>query len=75
MRKKNACAGYKTIYTEKITAMSKYTEFDFYDITSMLSEEDVMVRSMVRKYCSDNLMPLVAKHWEEGTFPCHIFFA
>lgn len=69
---KSACAGYKTIYTEKIIAMSKYTEFDFYDITSMLSEEDVMVRSMVRKYCSDNLMPLVAKHWEEGTFPSHI---
>ncbi|MFT7516716.1 MAG: glutaryl-CoA dehydrogenase [Myxococcota bacterium] len=52
--------------------MSSYTEFDFYDITSMLSEEDVMVRGMVREYCSDKLMPLVAEHWEAGTFPNHI---
>lgn len=52
--------------------MSKYTEFDFYDITSMLNEDDVMVREMVREYCDESLLPIVSKHWEAGTFPNHI---
>ncbi len=52
--------------------MSKYTEFDFYDITSMLNEDDVMVREMVRDYCNESLLPIVSKHWEAGTFPNHI---
>lgn len=52
--------------------MASFTELDFYDLTGMLAEDDLMVRDMVRSYCTDKLMPIVAEHWEAGTFPTHV---
>ncbi len=52
--------------------MANFTELDFYDLSSLLEEDDLMVREMVRSYCSDKLQPIVAEHWEAGTFPTHV---
>lgn len=52
--------------------MSAFREFDFYDLAQLLSEEDIIVRDTVREYVSASLMPIVAKHWEDGTFPLHV---
>ncbi|HJM38676.1 MAG TPA: acyl-CoA dehydrogenase family protein [Planctomycetota bacterium] len=49
--------------------MASFTELDFYNLSSLLAEDDLMVRDMVRSYCTDKLMPIVAEHWEAGTFP------
>jgi len=52
--------------------MKSYKELDFYDISSLLSEDEIMIRDQVRAYCEDRLMPLIAKNWEDGTFPNEI---
>jgi len=52
--------------------MKSYQELDFYDISSLLSEEEIMIRDQVRAYCEDRLMPIIAKNWEDGTFPNEI---
>ena len=52
--------------------MASFTELDFYDLSSLLTEDDLVVRDMVRSYCSDKLQPIVAEHWEAGTFPSHV---
>ncbi|MBT3339556.1 MAG: acyl-CoA dehydrogenase [Planctomycetes bacterium] len=49
--------------------MADFTELDFYDLSSLFSEDDIMVRDMVRSYCTAKLMPIVADEWEAGTFP------
>jgi len=52
--------------------MKSYKELDFYDISSLLSEDEIMIRDQVRAYCENRLMPLIAKNWEDGTFPDEI---
>src|SRR6266566_481038 len=42
---------------------------DLYNIDSLLSEEERMVRDTVRKFVSDRVLPTVGEHFEAGTFP------
>ncbi len=52
--------------------MNTYKELDFYNINALLEEDEIMVRDQVRAWCEDRLMPIIAEHWEAGTFPNHI---
>lgn len=49
--------------------MNTYKELDFYNLDSLLSEDEIMVRDQVRSFCEERLLPDVPKHWEDGTFP------
>ncbi|MBA2394965.1 MAG: acyl-CoA dehydrogenase family protein [Ktedonobacteraceae bacterium] len=42
---------------------------DLYNIDHLLSEEERMVRDTVRKFVQDRVLPIIAGHFEEGTFP------
>ncbi len=42
---------------------------DFYDIDSLLTEEERMVRDNVRAFVDARVLPGISKHYEEGTFP------
>ena len=42
---------------------------DFYDITSLLSEEERAVRDTVRQWVDDRLMPVINAAYIEGRFP------
>jgi glutaryl-CoA dehydrogenase len=42
---------------------------DFYDIDSLLSEEERAVRDTVRTWVDENLMPLIGDAYIEGRFP------
>ncbi|RMH03216.1 MAG: acyl-CoA dehydrogenase [Planctomycetota bacterium] len=44
-------------------------ELDFYDLDGLLEEDERMVRDQVRSWVEDRLLPVVPRHWEEGTFP------
>lgn len=42
---------------------------DLYNIDHLFSEEERMVRDTVRKFVQDRVLPIIAGHFEEGTFP------
>jgi len=42
---------------------------DLYNIESLLSEEERMVRDTVRKFVNERVLPIIGEHFEAGTFP------
>src|SRR6266568_4939707 len=42
---------------------------DLYNIDSLLSEEERMVRDTVRKFVNERVLPVIGEHFEAGTFP------
>ena len=42
---------------------------DFYGLDATLGDEEVMIRDTVRKFVNNDFNPVVAQHFEAGTFP------
>lgn len=42
---------------------------DYYDISSELSDEERLVQSNVRRFVDQKVTPIIAKHYQDGTFP------
>ncbi len=42
---------------------------DLYNVDSLLSEEERMVRDTVRKFVRERVLPVIDQHFEAGTFP------
>jgi glutaryl-CoA dehydrogenase len=49
--------------------MSRFEAVDFYNIDSLLSDEERMVRDAVRDWVSDQVVPIIESHCRAGTFP------
>jgi glutaryl-CoA dehydrogenase len=49
--------------------MQEFRGVDFYRIDEILSEEERMVRDSVRAFVSEKVAPIMARHFEEATFP------
>ena len=49
--------------------MAKFQGVDFYDVDSLLSEEERAVRDTVRQWVDDKLMPVIHDCYIEGRFP------
>lgn len=45
------------------------TNPDYYDISSLLSEEERMVRQTVRDFVDAEIIPIIEEHYQNGTFP------
>ena len=45
---------------------------DFYDLDSLLSEEERAVRDTVRKWVDDEVMPIIGEHYVAGRFPTQL---
>lgn len=52
--------------------MKQYEGSDFYQIDTLLSEEEKMIRDTIRSWVSKELIPIIEKHDREGTFPKHL---
>jgi glutaryl-CoA dehydrogenase len=52
--------------------MSKFTGIDYFNIDSLLSEEEILVRNSVREFVDDKIIPIIEKHYRESTFPDHL---
>jgi glutaryl-CoA dehydrogenase len=50
----------------------RFEGVDFYDVGSLLSEEERAVRDTVRHWVDDRLMPVINRHYVEGTFPLEL---
>src|SRR5438874_4016949 len=49
--------------------VSKFQGVDFYDVDSLLSEEERAVRDTVRSWIDERLMPIIGEHYIAGRFP------
>ena len=49
--------------------MNKFKGIDYFDIDSMLSEEERMIRDTVREWVDDNLMPVIEEAYIERRLP------
>lgn len=52
--------------------MQPFVGVDYFDLKSLLSEEEIMTRDSVRDFVSDKVIPIIEKHYREGTFPMDI---
>lgn len=52
--------------------MEKFTNIDYYNIESLLTGEEILVRETVRKFVDSEVLPIIEKHYLEGSFPLHL---
>ncbi|MGB9773875.1 MAG: acyl-CoA dehydrogenase family protein [Bacteroidota bacterium] len=52
--------------------MAKFRGVDYYGLDSLLSPEEILVRDTVREFVDDNVIPIIEKHYREGTFPMQL---
>jgi glutaryl-CoA dehydrogenase len=50
----------------------RFSGVDFYDVGSLLSEEERAVRDTVRAWVDDKLAPVIGRHYLEGRFPLQL---
>jgi len=54
---------------QRNVTMSHFSGVDFYDLDSLLSEEERAVRNTVRAWVEEHLMPVIGAAYVEGKFP------
>jgi glutaryl-CoA dehydrogenase len=52
--------------------VNKFTGVDYFNIQSLLSEEEIMIRDSVREFVTEEIIPIIEKHNREGSFPLHL---
>jgi glutaryl-CoA dehydrogenase len=52
--------------------MPPFAGVDYMDFDSLLSDEEKLTRKTVRQFVEDQVIPIIAKHDREGTFPMQI---
>jgi glutaryl-CoA dehydrogenase len=52
--------------------MAKFQGIDYFNLDSLLSEEEILVRNTVREFVDDQVIPIIEKHNREGSFPFHL---
>jgi glutaryl-CoA dehydrogenase len=52
--------------------MSRFQGVDYYHLDDLLSQDELLARNTVRKFVDENVLPIIEKHYEEGTFPKHL---
>ncbi len=52
--------------------MSGFEGVDYYNVESLLSQEEIMVRDTVREFVSDEVIPIIEKYYRQGEFPIQL---
>ena len=52
--------------------MERFNGIDYYNIKSLLTEEEILVRQSVRDFVDDKVLPIIEKHYMKGTFPLEL---
>lgn len=50
----------------------KFEGVDYYHIDDLLTEEEKLIRQTIREFVDDKVIPVIEKHYREGTFPMHL---
>lgn len=49
-----------------------FKSLDFVDADTLLSEEERLIRDTVREFVTAEVLPVIEKHFRDGTFPNHL---
>jgi len=52
--------------------MNKSIGVDYYNIQSLLSEEEIMIRDVVREFVSEEVIPIIEEYNREAKFPLQL---
>ncbi len=52
--------------------MIKFNGVDYFNVTGLLSEEEILVRETVRGFVSEEIIPVIEKYCRENTFPLYL---
>src|SRR5258708_306454 len=52
--------------------MARFAGVDFFDVDSLLTEEERQIRDHVRAWVEDRYLPLVERAYEEAYFPAEV---
>ncbi len=52
--------------------MSKFIGVDYFNVDSLLSEEEILIRNTVREFTDDEVIPIIEKYNRENSFPIHL---
>ncbi|MEE4293143.1 MAG: acyl-CoA dehydrogenase family protein [Xanthomonadales bacterium] len=52
--------------------MAKLNPTDLYDVRSLLSEEELMIKDAVARFVDERAMPIIARHFDDATFPMEL---
>lgn len=50
----------------------KFKNVDYYDMDTLLSDEERMTRDTVRDFVDDKILPIIEEHNRNSTFPMHL---
>ncbi len=57
---------------KKEVLMQAFTSPDFLQMDQLFSEDELMTRNAIRQFVDGEILPIVADHYEAGTFPKHL---
>jgi glutaryl-CoA dehydrogenase len=49
--------------------MQKFSGIDYFNIESLLAEDEKMVRDSVREFVDAEIIPIIEDHYQQGSFP------
>jgi glutaryl-CoA dehydrogenase len=52
--------------------MTRFVGVDYYNIESLLSEEEIMIRNTVREFVSDKVIPIIEEYNRKSEFPMQL---
>ncbi|HET6565872.1 MAG TPA: acyl-CoA dehydrogenase family protein, partial [Xanthomonadales bacterium] len=52
--------------------MAKLNPYDLYDVASLLTEEEKMIRDSVARFVDERALPIIAEHFDNATFPAEL---
>jgi glutaryl-CoA dehydrogenase len=52
--------------------MNKFTCVDYFNMESLLEEDEIMVRNSVGEFVDEQILPIIEKHYNEEKFPYHL---
>lgn len=52
--------------------MNTFKGVDYYNVESLLTPEEIMIRDTVREFVSDEVIPIIEKHNREANFPIQL---
>ncbi len=45
---------------------------DYFDISELLTQEELLMRDTIREFVDNEVIPIIEKYYEEGKFPLHL---
>jgi len=52
--------------------MNKFKGVDYYNVESLLTQEEIMIRDTVREFVSEEIIPIIEKYNREASFPSQL---